>query len=97
MIDTSNYVLQSTGSYASAQNGMAEKPNQDLAQIIRCLIYGAGLGSQFWSYALRHAVYLKNRRPHTGIEYKTPYELVNNTKPNLSHLRVFGSLVHIKK
>ena len=34
MIDTSNYVLRSTGSYTSAQNGMAEKPNQDLAQIM---------------------------------------------------------------
>ena len=34
MIDTSNNVLRSTGSYASAQNGMAEKPNQDLAQIM---------------------------------------------------------------
>ena len=39
---------------------------------------------------------LKNRQPHSGIEYKTPYEMVNNTKPNLSHLHVFGSLVHIK-
>ena len=75
---------------------MAEKPNRDLAQTMRCLLYSAGLGSQFWSYALRHAVYLKNRRPHTSLQNKTPYEMVNGTQPNLSHLRLFGSIVHIK-
>ena len=60
------YNLQTTGTYASAQNGLAEKPNQDLARIMRCLLHSAGLGSKFWSYALRHAVYLKNRLPHSA-------------------------------
>lgn len=96
LVNNSNYVLRSTSSYASAQNGMAEKPNQDLAQTMRCLLYSAGLGSQFWSHTLRHSVYLKNRRPHTGINNKPPYEFVNRTQPNISHLYVFGSIIHIK-
>ncbi len=29
---------------------MAEKPNRDLAQTMRCLLHSTGLGSQFWSY-----------------------------------------------
>ena len=55
-----NYSLKMTGADSSAQNGLAEKPNRDLAQTMRALLYSAGLGSQYWSYALRHAVYLKN-------------------------------------
>ena len=88
------YTLRSTGAYSSAQNGMAEKPNQDLARMMRSLLYGAGLGSKYWSYALRHAVYLKNRLPHTALSYKTPYEMINGDKPDLSNIRVFGSRVH---
>ena len=91
------YSLQLTGADSSAQNGMAEKPNQDLARIMRCLLHGASLSSPYWSYALRHAVYLKNRICHSALAYKTPYEAMTGTKPDLSHLRVFGAKVHIKK
>ena len=96
MISSTNYILTPTGAYCSAQNGLAETPNKHLAQIMRNLLYSAGLGSQFWSYALRHSVYLKNRWPHSSNDWKTPYELLNGQKPNLSQLRVFGSIVHIK-
>ena len=86
MVQEEGYILQTTGSYSSAQNGMDEKPNQDLVQIVRSLLHGAGLGSEYWSYALRHEVYLKNRLPHTALRFKTPYEKMNNKKPDLAHL-----------
>ena len=91
------YALKTTGSDSSAQNGLAEKPNQDLAKIMRCLLYSAGLGSEYWSYALRHAVYLKNRLPHRANKWETPYTVVNGKKPDLSRLRIFGSKVQIKQ
>ena len=96
MVQEEGYLLQTTGSYSSAQNGMAEKPNQDLVQIVRSLLHGAGLGSEYWSYALRHAVYLKNRLPHTALNFKTPFEGMNKRQPDLAHLRVWGSRVHVK-
>jgi deoxyuridine 5'-triphosphate nucleotidohydrolase len=92
-----NYSIKTTGAHCSAQNGLAEKPNQDLARMMRSMLYGAGLGSEYWSYALRHAVYLKNRLPHTALKYVTPFEKINGTPPNLHRLRVFGSQVHFMK
>ena len=94
MVHDEGYLLQTTGAYSSAQNGLAEKPNQDLAAMVRSLLHGAGLGSEYWSYALRHAVYLKNRLPHSSLKWSTPYEQLNGRKPNLSHLKIFGSRVH---
>ena len=88
------YIPKTTAAHSSAQNGMAEKPNQDLARMMRSLLYGAGLGSEYWGYAMRHAVYLKNRLPHSSLQYTTPYEVVNKTKPDMTNLRVFGSRVH---
>ena len=89
-----SYISKTTAAFSSAQNGMAEKPNQDLARMMRSLLYGTSLGSEYWAYALRHSVYLKNRLPHSSLAYKTPYEMVNNKKPDLTNLRVFGTRVH---
>ena len=95
-VKNNNYTLRTTGAYTSAQNGLAEKPNQDLAKIMRSLLFSSGLNSKFWSYALRHSVYLKNRRPHASLQYMTPYERMNGKKPDLSRLRIFGSRVQVQ-
>lgn len=54
------------------------------------------MDSRFWTCALRHAVYLKNWWPHASFQWKTPYEILHKTKPDLSHLCVFGALVNVK-
>ena len=59
MVNETGYTLKTTGRESSAQNGIAEKPNLDLGRMMRAMLYAAGLGSEYWSYALRHAVYLK--------------------------------------
>ena len=50
----------------------------------------------FWGDALLHATYLYNRIPHSALVYKTPYELKNSKKPDISNLRTFGSIVYYK-
>ena len=37
------------------------------------------------------AIYLKNRSPTVEVEDKTPYEVWTGIKPNIKHLRIFGS------
>ena len=95
MVSEENYILQPTAAYTPKQNGLAERPNRTLGQMTRCLLHSAGLGDEFWSYAILHAVYLKNCLPHTSIK-KTPFEAYHCKKPDLSHLRCFGSKVIIR-
>ena len=97
MVENSGYVLKTTGAFSSAQNGLAERPNQDLGNMMRSMLFASGKGSEFWTYALRHSVFLKNRLPHSALDYMTPYEAMNGEKPNLSNLRVFGAKVHYQK
>ena len=92
MVAEEGFTLELTGAEASSQNGMAETPNRVYAQMMRCALYSSGLGPEYWSYALRMAVYVKNRLPHKSIKC-TPYEKLTGTKPNVSKLRVFGSRV----
>ena len=56
----------------------------------------AGLDKSFWADALMHAAYIRNRLPHATLGI-SPYEKMTLRKPNLIHLRVFGSRVIVKE
>jgi hypothetical protein len=55
-----------------------------------------GLPLYLWGEAVLAATYLYNRTPHSSINFKTPYELKYNTKPDISNIRVWGSLTYYK-
>lgn len=59
----------------------------------RCLLYEANLEKRFWAEAVNTAVYLLNRTVKSNLNYRTPYELWTGTKPDLRHIRIFGSTV----
>jgi dUTP pyrophosphatase len=96
MINECGFTLEVTGSDASAQNGMIENPNRTFGQMMRCMLHSAELGPEYWSYALQHAVYIRNRITHYSIG-KTPYEAMTGDKPDLSGLRIFGSRIYARK
>jgi len=54
------HMVQPTASDASFQNGIAERPNHTLGDMMRSLLMSANLGPEYWSWALLHAIYLKN-------------------------------------
>lgn len=92
LVEKHDYVPEPTGPDSAAQNGLAERQNGTLAVMTQALLYGAGLHPKFWSAALFHAVYLKNRRWHRMLN-KTPLEARFGHPSDILHLRVFGSLV----
>ena len=96
MLQEEGYALELTGSDSSNQNGIAERPNRTLAEMMRCMLHSANLGPGYWSYALTHAVYILNRMPHSSIN-KSPYEAMTKMKPDLTYLRIFGSRACAKK
>ena len=51
---------------------------------------------ELWGEAVSTCVYVLNRSSTKGVKGKTPYERWNKRKPNMSHLRIFGSLVFVK-
>ena len=73
MLKDENFTLEVTGSESSKQNSLAERPHHDLAKMMRCMLHAAELGSEFWSVALAHVVYIKNRLPHSSIN-TTPFQ-----------------------
>ena len=90
------YIVEPTGADSPSQNGAAETYNGTLAIKARTLLYMSGLPAKFWSAALQHSVYLHNRLVHS-VTKQTPFEVWHGTKPDLSHLKVFGSRVCVRQ
>lgn len=92
-------IHQRSNNYTPEQNGLCERLNRSVVEKARCLLYDGGLNLEFWAEAANTAVYLRNRTVAAGLNGKTPYEVWTNTKPDLSHLRIFGStvMVHVAK
>ncbi len=96
MLARQGFVLDPTGSDNSRENGIAERPHRTLAQMMRCGLHSAGLGPEYWSYALLNAIKVLNRTPHRSLG-KTPYEAFTGNQPDISKLRTFGCKIYAKK
>ena len=46
--------------------------------------------------AVSTVVYLYNRTPYSQISFKTPYFALYNTKPDITNIKVFGSIAYYK-
>jgi len=51
----------------------------------------------WWEFAVAHATHCYNRTPMRCLNWQTPYGLLNNDIPDISHLHIFGcgAYVHI--
>ena len=55
------------------------------------MLHAKSLPHKLWAEALNCANYIQNRSPHRSIKNQTPFEAWSGTKPEITHLRVFGS------
>ena len=76
------------------QNGVVEKRNQTLLDMIRYMMSFSGLPISFWGYALDTAMYILNLVPSKSVP-KTPRELQSGRKPCLQHLHIWGCPAHV--
>ena len=90
---------ETTVAYTPEQNGVAERINRTILESARSMMHFASLSLSLWAEACNTAVYLLNRAATKSVDGKTPFEIWKGMKPNLSHIRVFGSTlyVHIPK
>jgi hypothetical protein len=78
---------------AHQQCGVAERLNQQLLTIARCILIEAGLAARFWGEAISTACYIKNRCVSSTTN-NVPIELwlgEGTLEMDLSRMRVFGS------
>ena len=61
----------------------------------RAMLHDQGLPLHLWAEAFNTAVYVQNRCPHKVLGMSTPEEAYSGKRPDISHLRIFGSPVYM--
>src|SRR3989337_806409 len=77
-------------------NGVSERHNRTLLDIVQSMMSLTDLPLSFWGYALETAAFTLNRAPSKSVEM-TLYELWFGKKPKLSFLKVWGCDAYVKK
>ncbi|GJV28893.1 putative ribonuclease H-like domain-containing protein [Tanacetum coccineum] len=78
------------------QNGVVERRNQTLVEAARTMLIFSCASLFLWAEAIATACYIENRFIIHRQFNKTPYELINGIKPNISFLHVFKALCYPK-
>jgi hypothetical protein len=74
------------------QNGIVERKHQHILAITRALMFQSSIPKIFWAHAISHSVHIINRLPTPYLSHKSPFEILHNTLPDITNLKVFGSL-----
>ncbi|KAK2426825.1 hypothetical protein QL285_025456 [Trifolium repens] len=65
---------QLTAAYTPQQNGIAERKNRTLLEMVRCMITSKDIPKRFWPEAVNWANYVLNRSPAAALVDVTPEE-----------------------
>jgi transposase InsO family protein len=85
---------QLTAAYTPQQNGVSERKNRTLLNIVRSMLSCRNVPKRFWPEAIKWATYIMNRCPTVSVKSVTPEEAWCNIKPSVHHFRVFGCLAY---
>ena len=87
---------QWTPPYTPQLNGVSERRNRTLLDMVRSMMSFADLPISFWGYALETAAYLLNRVPTKSV-VSTPYEIWKGKKPDLKVVKIWGCPAHVRR
>ncbi|GJX05477.1 retrotransposon protein, putative, ty1-copia subclass [Tanacetum coccineum] len=70
-------------------NGVAERRNRTLLDMVQSMMCRATLPISFWGYALETAAHILNLVPTKKVS-KTPFEMWKGKHPSLGHIKIWG-------
>ena len=94
---TNGIYRQLIATYTPQQNGVAERKNRTIMNMVRSLLTSRQVPKTFWPEAVNWVIHILNRSPTLAIHNKTLKEAWSGTKPYVAHFRVFGcvSYAHV--
>ena len=78
------------------QNGVAERHIGIIKRMANAALEYAGLPPRFWAFACTQASFIANLLCKKRLGWRSPHEARTNLRANISHVHVFGCLVHVK-
>ncbi|GAA0187368.1 hypothetical protein LIER_34656 [Lithospermum erythrorhizon] len=85
---------QLTNAFTPQQNGVVERRNRTILNMVRSLLSAKGMPKEFWSEAVVWTCHILNRCLTLAVKNMTPQEAWSKVKPSVEHLRVWGCIAH---
>ncbi|KAK8606395.1 hypothetical protein V6N13_030678 [Hibiscus sabdariffa] len=76
-------------------NGVSERRNRTLLDMVRSMMSHTDLPTSFWGYALETVAFTLNRVPSKSVQ-KTPHEMWTGRRPNMSFMKIWGCKAYVK-
>jgi len=77
------------------QNGVAERKNRHLLDVVRTLLLESSVPLRFWCEALSTAIHLINRLPSSTLHNVSPFYKLFGYSPSYFNLRTFGCVCFV--
>lgn len=77
-------------------NGVSERRNRTLLDMVRSMMSHADLPISFWGHALETAAFTLNRVPTKKVQ-KTPYEIWEEKRSGMNFMKVWGCKAFVKR
>ena len=85
-----------TSPYSSSLNGIVERLNRTLFDMVRPILITSSLPTSFWAEAIDTANKIWNRLPTKIFGDISPHEKYFNFKPTIKHLQPFRCIAYVK-
>ncbi|GKB00678.1 retrovirus-related pol polyprotein from transposon TNT 1-94 [Tanacetum coccineum] len=79
------------------QNGVVERRNRTLVEAARTMLSASKLPLSFWAEAVATACYTQSRSIIISTYGKMAYHIINDRKPSIKHLHIFGCICYITR
>nr|GEV25225.1 retrovirus-related Pol polyprotein from transposon TNT 1-94 [Tanacetum cinerariifolium] len=79
------------------QNGVVKRRNHTLVEAARTMLSALKHHLFFWAEAIATACYTQNQSIIIPMHDKTPYHIINDRKPSIKHLHIFGCTCYITR
>ncbi|GJV43923.1 retrovirus-related pol polyprotein from transposon TNT 1-94 [Tanacetum coccineum] len=79
------------------QNGVVERRNRTLVEAARTMLSASKLPLSFWAEAVATAYYTQNISIIISTHRKMAYHIINDRKPSIKHLHIFGCICYITR
>ncbi|GJX79101.1 retrovirus-related pol polyprotein from transposon TNT 1-94 [Tanacetum coccineum] len=79
------------------QNGVVKRRNRTLVEAARTMLSASKLPLFFWAEAIATACYTQNRSIIIPTHEKMAYHIINDRKPSIKHLHIFGCTCYLTK
>ena len=87
-------IHQTTTLYTPQQNGIAERKNRTLKEMVNSMLVSFEAPQNLWGESLLTAKYILNRAPHKKLDF-IPFKLWNRRAPSYHYFKMWGCLAKV--